>query len=274
MIKKRILIPIIILSVILLACSCYITNGLYQSSKLLTAVENNDYESAKEAVECGAWVNKRRHIVAPVIRYNNTTPLIEACKNGNQKIVELLIENGADVNLKDNFTENTPLLAALKGTKENRFRLAMYIIEKGGDIYADQGGASVFYRALYISENDSEQNVDESVTLIKYLLEKNVNQTKPSGQENALTYAAHYCNYGAVDYLIQEGYYDVNCRDDNGDTALIVSVKYNNVKTVEVLLKHGADASLCDTTGKTALDYAKENGNDEIIKLLDNTTDS
>ena len=224
MIKKRILIPIIILSVILLACSCYITNGLYQSSKLLTAVENNDYESAKEAVECGAWVNKRRHIVAPVIRYNNTTPLIEACKNGNQEIVELLIENGADVNLKDNFTGNTPLLAALKGTKENRFRLAMYIIEKGGDIYADQGSTSAFYRALYIGENDSEQNVDESVTVIKYLLENNVDQTIYMSKENALTHAAHYRNYGAVDYLIQEGYYDVNCRDDNGDTALIVSV--------------------------------------------------
>ena len=266
MIKKRILIPIIILSVILLACSCYITNGLYQSSKLLTAVENNDYESAKEAVECGAWINKRRFVVyLPAIMGINTTPLIEACKNGNQEIVELLIENGADVNFEDNGTKNTPLLAAIKGTKENRFRLAMYIIEKGGDIYANQGGASVFYRALYISENDSEQNVDESVTVIKYLLEINVDHTIYMSKENALTHAAHYRNYGAVDYLIQEGYYDVNCRDDNGDTALIVSVKYNNVKTVEVLLKHGADASLCDTTGKTALDYAKENGNDEII---------
>lgn len=270
MIKKRVLIPIIIISIILLICSGYISNGFYQSYKLYTAVENNDYESAKKAIERGAWINKHRYIlyISGLIP-NNPTPLIMACWEGNQEMVELLIENGADVNLKDNCLEQTPLIAAISRHNQNRFRITMYIIEKGGDIHCGNGNSSVFYYALYIDKNDSEQNVAESVALIKYLLENNVDPKMCMGNKNALTRAACCNNYGAVDFLIEEGYYCVDYRDEEDNTALTVAAQYDNVKTVEVLLKHGADTSICDATGKTAFDYAVGNGNKEIIRLLE-----
>lgn len=33
-------------------------------------------------------------------------------------------------------------------------------------------------------------------------------------------------------------------------------------------MKRGADLSLCNQAGKTALDLARENGNEEILALL------
>jgi ankyrin repeat protein len=41
------------------------------------------------------------------------TPLIYAIKNGQRKFIEFLLENGADVNLKD-INENSPLIYAIQ----------------------------------------------------------------------------------------------------------------------------------------------------------------
>lgn len=267
--KKTLLILSIVLSVLMTASLIYVANGFHQSSKLLKAVENDDYESAKAAIDKGAWVNKRRTIwYIPELALINDTPLIVACEHANEEMVQLLLDNGADVNVEDNFRDVSPLMEAVSGNDENRFRLGMYIINQGGDIFAENKYSSVFSRALYISETDSEQNINECYELLKYLLASDVEPTMPWGPESALTYAARYRNYSAVDLLISEGYYEVDSRDNNGDTALIVAAKYGQVKAVKVLLKHGASLALQDKDGKTALDYAIEIGNEEIIDLL------
>src|SRR2546430_11360620 len=52
---------------------------------------------------------------------------------------------------------------------------------------------------------------------------------------------------------------DPNCRSAKGRTPLIANVRGSSpgAATVEVLLKHGADPSLTDESGLTALDYAR-----------------
>ena len=61
---------------------------------------------------------------------------------------------------------------------------------------------------------------------------------------------------------------DINTANNTGVTALIFATMYNQQAVVQLLLKHAADNSLKDDSGKTALDYANEKGFNDLIKLL------
>ena len=263
---KIVLILLVLFSFVL---TVFVVNGVYQNRQLFKAIEKNDITDVEKTINRGAWINLRRHLLyAPNVCSFNPTPLIEACKGGNPEIVELLLNEGADINKKDNFSDKTPLLAALHGTKENRFSLAKYIIEQGGDIYAVQGKKSTLYETLYVSKNDSDKTIEEGFELFKYLLQQGVPLSVNNNSESVLTYAARYRNYNVVKYLIENEYFDVDSRDPSGDTALITAVKYEHVSIVELLLNLGADQSLTDNSGKTAMDYASACKNTEIIEIL------
>ncbi len=261
---------IIILVIILIAIIAMIINGINQNKKLFVAIENNDYVASQEAINSGAFINFRKNLfyIAELVP-TNPTPLIAACKNGNRDIVELLLEKGADINKRDNFTGKTPLLAALHGSKQNRFELAMYLIDNGADIYASQKTTSPFEEALIVLTTDDESTIAEGFDLFRYLMKQNVNMNICTGNENVLTFAAHYNNYNVVKYLIENNYYDIDSFDSSGETALIVATKNNRIQIVELLLKLGANKTIKDSEGKIALDYAICNDYYEIISLLE-----
>lgn len=64
--------------------------------------------------------------------------------------------------------------------------------------------------------------------------------------------------------LIQEGL-NVNGSNYNGTTLLHVAVSKKSDKTVDLLLKHGADYLKKDRTSKSSLDIAKEKGRREYV---------
>ena len=262
-----IVLALVALSVIVFAI--WLTNGIVNNRKLFEAIENNDSSSAKEAVEDGAFVNMRmRSIFLRELVPTNPTPLVQACRNGNEEIILLLLENGADVNKQDNYTGNTPLLAAAAGRKENRFRLARMLIEEGADIHISTVTNSVFMTSLFVSNYDSPDTVCEGYDFFLYLMGEHADMSIVFGNENALTYAAHYQNENAVRYLIEHRYFEINSRDDNQDTALIVAAKNDHIGVVRLLLELGADAEVKSREGKTAYDYAVGNENSAMVSLL------
>ncbi len=66
---------------------------------------------------------------------------------------------------------------------------------------------------------------------------------------------------------------EVNARGSNNRTPLIKAVMRNDVGAVASLLAKGADPSLADSSGKTALMYATESNNQDIIDLLKKVQD-
>ena len=61
---------------------------------------------------------------------------------------------------------------------------------------------------------------------------------------------------------------DVNAKDKNGDTALILAANNGKVEVVEKLLGKGADVNLADKNGNTALIWAANNGKVEVVEKL------
>lgn len=263
----RFFIAITIIAVTILVV--IIGNGVCQNKKLFGAIEKDDYAGAKQAVEKGAWINTRKHLLyVPNLIPQNPTPLITACEKGNEKIISLLLDSGADINKKDNYTGQTPLLAALHGTKANRFSIAMFLLEKGADAFAVQNTTSPLEETLVVLDSDNAQTIKDGFELFKYLIEKQVGMDICRGKENVLTFATRYGNYNVVEFLIKENCFDVNSKDLAGDTALIVATKNNQTQIMQLLLGLGADKSLKDAKEKTAYDYAVERGFVEFAELL------
>lgn len=84
----------------------------------------------------------------------------------------------------------------------------------------------------------------------------------------ALIIAAYSRHPDAVALLCRRGA-DVNAKDNNGCTALIYAAYYDVPEVAQVLLDGGADRSITDRHGKAPLDYARDYGYKRLIDLLD-----
>lgn len=262
--KKNIV--ILVIGVLIVLCVAYLINGFFWTNKLFQAVKTCDYEAAKRAIEHGAWVNKREHLLyAPNLMQTNQTPLIYACRNGDEKIVELLIKSGADVNKDDNYRHVTPLREALKDSKANRFDIAWYLIENGADIHAAK---DAIFIATTVYLNDNEETIQKGFVFFQYLYENGVSIETTNLQHNLLTYAAFYRNYNVVNFLLENHLFAINDVNNIKDTALITAAKSGDQKMVELLLQFGADVSITNKDQKTAYDCAIEKGYYEIAELL------
>lgn len=245
-----------------------ILNGFIQNRLLHKAIENNNYKAANKAINRGAWINTPKHIFDFVVFSYNRTPLMTACENGNEEIVKLLIESGADVNKTDTVINVHPINSALDGTNQNRYKIVLYLISKGADANLTRFGSSdVLQDSISIYDTDTEETIAEGYELFLYLLDNNAS-TSFSLKNNAFTWAAYMNNSTVIIHLIENNYYAVNDYDENMSTALTVAAKCNKSAIIKLLLNYGANATLKDAYDKTALDYAIENGNEEIIELL------
>jgi ankyrin repeat protein len=95
-----------------------------RSIPLVLAAESGSIESVKLHIAAGTDLN---------INYGGSNALYEAVLEGRNEIVELLIEAGANVNLKHGIHGDTPLYpAAIKGRK----KICELLIAKGADVNA------------------------------------------------------------------------------------------------------------------------------------------
>lgn len=108
------------------------------NKRLFEAARDNITEAVKKALEDGADVNAKNK--------NSYSPLHFAARWGNTDIATMLIEKGADVNVRVGVNGITPLhRAAIYENKET----AKLLMEKGADVNArDENGITPLHRAV------------------------------------------------------------------------------------------------------------------------------
>ena len=89
--------------------------------------------------------------------------------------------------------------------------------------------------------------------------------------QTALAIACIYGSYEAAEALCAHGA-ELDTRDSYQDTPLIYAARNGSTKICEMLLALGADPSLKNKDGKTALDCARGNNKPECAALLQPVT--
>ena len=88
------------------------------------------------------------------------------------------------------------------------------------------------------------------------------------GGYRALMLAASNDHAPVVEHLLTQGAMVDHQERTQGWTALIWAAKQGHDQTVETLVRHQADPTLKDFSGRTAADWARETGQTSLIPLL------
>ncbi|KAI9889110.1 MAG: hypothetical protein M1814_005771 [Vezdaea aestivalis] len=183
------------------------------------------------------------------------TELSAASFFGHELIIQLLLENGADIEAKDK-EGRTALHWAAENGHEAVIKL---LLEKGADIEAKDGYGTT---ALHWAAGNGHEAV------IKLLLEKGADIEAEDGYgTTALHWAAENGHEAAIKLLLEKGA-DIEAEDGYGTTALHLAAENGHEAVIKLLLEKGADIEAKDKERRTALHLAAGNGHEVVVKLL------
>ncbi|MCG8340757.1 MAG: ankyrin repeat domain-containing protein, partial [Cytophagales bacterium] len=192
-------------------------------------------------------------------KVDGSTKLINAIKAGQVDEVKKLLEEGADVNLKDR-EGKAPLHWALE--KGNRAIIDALLGEASIDVNNPDGDGKTPLH--YAAEQGDQVSIEK-------LLSKGASvDRRDKNDRTALHEAVEKGDKEVVKALLAAGA-TVNAKDKNGKTALHEAVAKGDTEVVKALLASGAAVNAKDSEGKMPLQLTNKQ---EIINALIRTQDS
>jgi ankyrin repeat protein len=196
------------------------------------------------------------------------TPLLLAARYGETAVVKLLLEKGAKIEAKDPYGGTALMAAACECPSidsPDTSRSVRLLLESGADVETkDKGGRTALMDAAAWGRG----------WIIKILLDRGAQiEAKDNKGFTALLIAAQgqgYPTADAVQMLLTRGA-DIEARNNKGESALMLAASdggFEYVKIVRILLKSGADARAQDLKGRTPLDMAVAKGRSKTASLL------
>jgi len=194
-------------------------------TNIFDAIENNNLEQLKKAIDDGADIN--------VARDDGVTPLLIAAYYGHLEIVQhLLAKEGIEVN-KANNNGATPLSVA---AKEGHFEVVKYLVEKNADVNkANKDGLTPLHVAAHYGHSE----------IVQHLLAQGgiaVNAADNKYGATPLHVAAQNGHSKVVKHLLEKQDIEVNKANGNGVTPLRFAAQKSHVNIGAILLIHGANS--------------------------------
>ncbi len=243
-----------------------------KETALSLAVKFHMSSSVRVLITSGADINQRD--------INGWTPLMLAVQHGFEKIVGLLCENNADLDVKRTMFRDTAVSLA---AKHNRSSCLNILIESGADI--NQTDYNGWTPLMHAARNGFEE-------IVRLLCENKADLNAQSHALNtAITLATEHNKPSCLEALIKTGA-DVTLKTSSGETALDIASSSQNTKCVQILNKHNITITLWEAVnsgnldgvkaaitsgayithrnyiGWTPLMQAVQNGSEEIIQYL------
>ena len=184
------------------------------------------------------------------------SPLHAASYGGHLDVAQLLLENGANINLQDD-RGKTPLVAAYGGNDNLE---AMRLLLKHG------ATTDILYIDLWLILH--EASYYGPVGVMELLLQHNADVNARSKYNwTPLIWASAGGCVEAVQLLLEHGA-DINAQSELHGTSLCRASSSGHLDIVRVLLEHGADVHVREGRDRTAFQLATTYGHPEIAKLL------
>ncbi len=199
---------------------------------------------------------------------HGNTALMHAANYGHLKLVRYLIEAGAKLDYTStNSGASALVMAAEKGSRE----IVVLLIRAGADASLSDSSGKNASAIAYASGHEK---------LGKYL-EKFCNRRSPKNKESknllpdyenltpndALWKAVRVSHVEQVKRAIIRKA-DVNSRDGDGSSVLMIACQKGDSAIVNSLLEAGADARTSNNWGNSPLTWACQQENEEVVQLL------
>ncbi|MYH79961.1 hypothetical protein F4141_04530 [Candidatus Poribacteria bacterium] len=236
------------------------------------AARTGDLPAMKRYIAEGADVNAPDESM-------NISPLAWSASHGQTEATRILIENGADVNIKDD-DGSTPLhSAAVFGRAE----VAKLLVENGANPQVRNGDGATPADALHLDwrttgfiggmigvevERENIAIMQSGRNEIAKLFGVKEFDSKDIASANDLPGAVFIGDLAAVKRALTDGA-DPNVQDpQSGSTILSIASLMGHTEVVALLLERGADVNAKSRDGGTALHAAAFLGRAETVKLL------
>ncbi len=230
---------------------------------------------------------KNKNKIAPLHNICNNPEVTD--NNGSstqiaEKIIELLLEHGADINIEDSVGK-TPLHYAASTNMDRFAPFVQFLLDNGADIDAQDIGLNT----------PLHEAVDGSTAVVELLLSSGANpnikniyghssqkSAEFKGNKEKLALFAKFKGIGSIHNAAEHGVLDkikslveqgtdVNSLNENGFTALQIATWSEQLEAVKLLIELGAEVNLATDKMITPLHYAVDRNNINIANvLLDN----
>lgn len=188
-----------------------------------------------------------------------------AAERGDLGMTRLLLDHGANPNPANKWEDYTPLMAAAKGGNPDVIHL---LIKAGARLNKEKKGKTALD---YASNEKAKKILNDAIAAVKKSKQeaedkKQADERAQNLREQLVEQFLSAARDGDVKQLKDALKKGVNV-DDRGSlrqTALIEASLAGHQEVILILLQYGADKSLRDNFGKTALSYAET----DLIKQL------